>query len=154
MTARKGAETPRTDEVATGPAGTYGPLLDLARTLERELTAAREDAERVKGDLALLQDPVNVCVNMIRGTIAKPDIRSLLHVHGEAALLKWDNAEAAESRAAAAEAALKWRKVDDLDGSVTVLPFAVQAVIKARDGAMYRFDLPALPAAPAAAEGE
>jgi hypothetical protein len=41
-----------------------------------------------------LRDPALVHVAMLRGQIAKPDIRSMLHLYGEEALARWDAAPA------------------------------------------------------------
>lgn len=39
----------------------------------------------------LKEDKQVVHIAMLRGTIAKPDIRSFLHAHGQVALTKWDS---------------------------------------------------------------
>jgi hypothetical protein len=39
-----------------------------------------------------LKDPAVVHLAMLRGDIAKPDIRTMLHAYGEAALARWDAA--------------------------------------------------------------
>jgi hypothetical protein len=38
--------------------------------------------------LELLQDPIAVHLNMLRGTIAKPTIENIIHLYGKDALLK------------------------------------------------------------------
>jgi hypothetical protein len=45
---------------------------------------------------AQLKKPEAVHAAMLRGEIATPDIRTMLHVYGETALAKWDGAERAE----------------------------------------------------------
>lgn len=45
---------------------------------------------------AALQDPVRVHAALLRGEIAKPAIRDMLHVYGERALRRWDSMEAQE----------------------------------------------------------
>lgn len=67
-----------------------GEALDIAYSLLQIITTQAEEVER-------LRDPVAVHANMLRGTIATPDIRSLLHLHGAEALAKWDRAETAEA---------------------------------------------------------
>lgn len=39
----------------------------------------------------LKEDPAAVHMALLRGIIALPDIRSLLHAHGQVALTKWDS---------------------------------------------------------------
>lgn len=51
-----------------------------------------EPISRTMRYLKLLKDdPTAVHMAMLRGTIATPDIRTLLHVHGQVALTKWDS---------------------------------------------------------------
>lgn len=52
--------------------------------------AVPDELARIK---ALLQEPAAVHVAMLRGEIAKPDVRTMLHVYGEDALRRWDSAE-------------------------------------------------------------
>jgi hypothetical protein len=52
--------------------------------------AAQAEIERLR---AILADPNAVHINMLNGTIAKPSIRQMLHLHGEEALAKWAQAE-------------------------------------------------------------
>lgn len=59
---------------------------------------AAAELARVK---ALLQDPAAVHVALLRGEIAKPDIRAMLHVYGSEALDKWDAAPPAQAAAPA-----------------------------------------------------
>lgn len=71
----------------------FRTALDVAEqnaAVRTEITATDSEV------LTKLQDPTNVCVNMIRGVIARPSIRSLLHVHGEKALAIWDAANGDE----------------------------------------------------------
>lgn len=44
----------------------------------------------------LKDDPQVVHLAMLRGSIAKPDIRTMLHTHGEKALAQWDRLERME----------------------------------------------------------
>ena len=61
----------------------------------RELLAALTTAQaRIAEYEALLKSPEAVHIALLRGDIAKPDIRSMLHVYGEGALDKWDGIEA------------------------------------------------------------
>ena len=46
--------------------------------------------------LAMLADPEFVHLHMVRGTIAKPSIRQMLHAHGSKALEHWDRTERLE----------------------------------------------------------
>lgn len=39
---------------------------------------------------AALQDPVTVHAALLRGEIAKPELRSMLHVYGSEVLDRWD----------------------------------------------------------------
>jgi len=55
------------------------------------ISAVREEVEAMK---RLLKDPAAVHVAMLRGEIAKPDIRSMLHCYGSEALDAWDSIEA------------------------------------------------------------
>jgi hypothetical protein len=55
--------------------------------LEAELAAAKEELESLKSAIAT---PEALCANILRGTIPRPDIRSLLHLHGGEALKCWD----------------------------------------------------------------
>lgn len=50
--------------------------------------------------LDLLRDPLSVQMAMLRGQIGVPDVRSLVHVHGEAAVATWDAGVAALARPA------------------------------------------------------
>ena len=70
-------------------------LFDLANSRSGMVEANKRWTDALAA-LDSLKDPATLCVNMIRGTIAKPDIRSLLHVHGEAALQTWDRAIATQ----------------------------------------------------------
>ena len=55
-----------------------------------------EGAEQELADLkASLRDPGVVHVNMLRGNIATPPLRSLLHLYGQDALARWDASEPA-----------------------------------------------------------
>lgn len=67
------------------------------RDAQREAIASVVPSEA--GELAdlraKLQDPVLVHVAMLRGEIAKPDFRSMLHVYGADALARWDAAAVA-----------------------------------------------------------
>jgi hypothetical protein len=65
----------------------------------RATAPAQPSADQVR---AALRDPAQVHVAMLRGEIAKPDIRSMLHVYGEAALARWD--ASAQPSATAGEA--------------------------------------------------
>ena len=51
-----------------------------------------EPVSRAMRYLKMLQDdPQVVHLAMLRGSIATPDIRSMLHIHGQVALTKWDS---------------------------------------------------------------
>jgi hypothetical protein len=65
------------------------------------MTHQRYSVELIR---AALQDPAQVHAAMLRGEIAKPDIRSMLHVYGAEALAKWDAADAAMERISTLEA--------------------------------------------------
>lgn len=51
-----------------------------------EAVAAMAAGEAFKDDLAKLSDPAAVYVNMLRGTIAKPNIESIVSLYGAGAL--------------------------------------------------------------------
>jgi len=79
-------------------------LPDVATLAEQAIARA----EKAEAELKMLHDdPVAVHLNILRGTLAKPDIRSLLHLHGKEALARWDNAEKAEADLAEARRMLK-----------------------------------------------
>lgn len=59
---------------------------DTKKWLEAHSDATR----RMK---AALRDPVTVHAALLRGEIAKPDIRDMLHVYGAEALARWDRSE-------------------------------------------------------------
>jgi hypothetical protein len=42
--------------------------------------------------MAALQDPLQVHLALLRGEIARPDIRAVLHAYGAEALERWDRA--------------------------------------------------------------
>jgi hypothetical protein len=72
-----------------------GELAQLSLRAISEATAALEAQEG-------LTDPVAVHVNMLRGTIAKPSARNIVHLYGEAALLA--EMDTLRARLSAAEA--------------------------------------------------
>jgi hypothetical protein len=57
------------------------------------------DCVRELHDAAKLRDPVLVHAAMLRGEIATPAIRDMLHVYGEDALARWDSAPSAPANA-------------------------------------------------------
>lgn len=63
----------------------------LVATLGRQLTAAQA---RIAEYESVLKSPELVHIALLRGDIAKPDIRSMLHVYGQEALARWDGIEA------------------------------------------------------------
>jgi hypothetical protein len=97
------SDTPRTDEAQFG---TNRISVSFARTLEQELNAAlarvkevemerdvvasrpmyyhqlRDRVRELEGELAKLNDPVAVHINMLRGTIATPSPETMAHVWG------------------------------------------------------------------------
>ena len=77
--------------------------LEGAETIEALARVAGEAASLLDEVLSVLQSPEALHANMLRGGVAKLPIRQALHLHGAGALEKWDNADAAESRATAAE---------------------------------------------------
>lgn len=56
---------------------------------------AADEIERLRSRVAELEgvisDPDAVHLNMLRGGIAKPSVRQMLHLHGEEALARWEN---------------------------------------------------------------
>ncbi len=51
-----------------------------------------EPISRTMRYLKMLEtDPGAVHIAMLRGSIAKPAIRQMLHIHGQSALTKWDS---------------------------------------------------------------
>jgi len=56
----------------------------------RELLYLLDKAEEAEQWDNLRHDPAAVHLNMLRGGIAKPTIRNMLHLHGSDALAKWD----------------------------------------------------------------
>ena len=52
--------------------------------LQSDQSLMREAAK----ELALLSDPNAVHANMVRGTIANPSIRQILHIYGESEIMK------------------------------------------------------------------
>lgn len=73
---------------------------DIARHVEiasAEATRAEQLQAEVDQYRTALADPIAVHANMLRGSIAKPSIRSMLHLYGEVALERWDRAEAAKT---------------------------------------------------------
>lgn len=71
---------------------------DTKKWLEAHSDATR----RMK---AALRDPVTVHAALLRGEIAKPDIRDMLHVYGAEALERWDRSEPARDEAMERDAA-------------------------------------------------
>lgn len=59
----------------------------------RELLYLLDKAEEAEQWEILRHDPAAVHLNMLRGGIAKPTIRNMLHLHGADALAKWDRIE-------------------------------------------------------------
>lgn len=75
----------------------------------KPLVLKEEAAQRIaelEAIVAKLQDPALVHAAMLRGEIAKPGIREMLHAHGEEALRRWDALAEAE-RIAELEKALE-----------------------------------------------
>jgi|SRR5882757_5993157 len=71
-----------------------------AMTHQRDVTSNYNDkieAENTELSEAI-STPEALCANILRGTIPKPDIRSLLHLHGEEALRRWDSVEELTAR--------------------------------------------------------
>lgn len=69
-----------------------------AAELAAAALAAADAALAAQTDIAeKLKDPVLVHAAMLRGEIAKPDIRDMLHAYGADALARWDAALAAQS---------------------------------------------------------
>jgi hypothetical protein len=56
----------------------------------RELLYVLEKAEEAEQWAELRTDPAVVHLNMLRGGIAKPSLRNMLHLEGHDALTKWD----------------------------------------------------------------
>jgi AMMECR1 domain-containing protein len=72
------------------------------RQRREQAEAERDEAKREWFNLLKkLKDGDTVHANMLRGCIATPTIRQMLHLHGEDALAKWDRAEQAEQSLAA-----------------------------------------------------
>ena len=108
-----------TGEVILGP-GWKDNTSDAARAFVNEVvrifpeligkhTQQIEEIERA------LSDPHAVHVSMLRGTIARPGIREMLHIHGAEALKRWDSYEtikAENEKLRAAYEALVKRMVD------------------------------------------
>lgn len=71
--------------------------------VRQSLKVAVEENVRLRSEVATIRDaladPVAVHVNMLRGDIAKPDVRALLHLHGQEALERWDSVEALQAEA-------------------------------------------------------
>jgi hypothetical protein len=58
------------------------------------MTDGREERRLTLAELEeTLKDPEMVYLNMLRGGIAKPSIRQMLHLHGADALARWDSVE-------------------------------------------------------------
>lgn len=73
----------------------------LAQALLDQHAALTKAEAELAGANEALKDPVIVHASMLRGTIATPPLRNMLHVYGAETLAKWDRAEKAEADSAA-----------------------------------------------------
>jgi hypothetical protein len=80
--------------------------IDLMQRVAKNLAEQPDTAQPAPApaDIAAkLRDPVAVHAAMLRGEIAAPAIRDMLHVYGADALARWDNAQPAPAPAASGE---------------------------------------------------
>lgn len=81
---------------------------DVMTEAARERAATRAAAmlrslmDRVEEYRLATSDPAILCANILRGTIVKPPVQSLLHLHGNAALVRWNSISELEAQLAAA----------------------------------------------------
>jgi len=104
------------------------------------MTDGREERRLTLAELEeTLKDPELVYLNMLRGGIAKPSIRQMLHLHGADALARWDSveetaalrAEVAALRAAVEMAQAVLRRLhDDLALGHELSPHTINAAVR------------------------
>lgn len=83
---------------------------------DRIRSRPQPSAAEGKGGISIedvIKDPVLVHVNMLSGTIAKPDIRSMLHLYGADAIAQFDRGASTPPPALGEPAG---RLVDELNG--------------------------------------
>lgn len=61
-----------------------------ARDLLLEAARRLAETQALRASLELLQEPAAVHIALLRGSIGRPSVRSLLHVYGERALARWE----------------------------------------------------------------